>query len=439
MDGYGAQLGLVLALVLVNAVFSGSEIALITLRESQVRRLAGRGAGGRAVARLARDPNRYLATIQIGITLAGFLASAAAAVSLAGPLVEPLGFLGSAAGPVSVVLVTVALTFVTLVLGELAPKRVAMQRAETWALAVSRPLDLMATLSRPVVWLLSASTNLLVRMTGGDPAAAREEVSEEELRDMLASQRDITQEQRTIITGAFEIDDRRLREVVVPRGEVFSIPEETPAADAVRMLADHGHSRAPIVSGAGLDQVLGVVHWSDLVRGSGSLREVAREPMLLPDSLVVSQALQRMTAERAQLAVVVNETGWIEGIVSLEDLLEEIVGEIYDETDTDVRAARWHEDGSMTLPGTYPVHDLADLGLETTAPPEGDYVTVAGMILAVLEHIPREPGERVDFGGWTAEVAEADGRAITEVRALPAAGGAGEEPRTRPPGGPEPV
>ncbi|WP_017543718.1 hemolysin family protein [Nocardiopsis prasina] len=419
MDSYGVQLGLVLALVLVNALFSGSEIALITLREGQVKHLAARGAGGRAVARLAGDPNRYLATIQIGITLAGFLASATAAVSLARPLVEPLGFLGAAAAPVSVVLVTVVLTFVTLVLGELAPKRVAMQRAETWALAVSRPLDLMATLSRPVVWLLSASTDLLVRLTGGDPAAAREEIPEEELRDMLASQRGITQEQRTIITGAFEIDDRRLRQVVVPRGEVFTVPAGTPTDDALRMLAEHGHSRAPVVAEGDLDEVLGVVHWSDLVRGAGSVREVAREPMLLPDSLMVSLALERMTEERAQLAVVVNEMGWIEGIVSLEDLLEEIVGEIYDETDTDVRVVRRHEDGSMTLPGTYPVHDLSDLDLDLPDPPEGDYVTVAGLILAVLEHIPQRAGERVDFGGWTAEVAETNGRTITEVLVRP--------------------
>ncbi|MFD6099403.1 hemolysin family protein [Nocardiopsis flavescens] len=416
MESYGVQVGLVLVLVLVNALFAGSEIALITLREGQIKQLEERGPGGRAVARLARDPNRFLATIQIGITLAGFLASATAAVALAQPLVEPLGFLGSAAGPVSVVLVTIVLTFVTLVFGELAPKRIAMQRAEGWALMVARPLNLLATLSRPVVWLLSVSTDLVVRLTGGDPSAAREEVSEEELRDMLSAQRGMTSEQRTIISGAFEIDDRRLRQVVVPRGDVFTIPAATPTADAVRMLAEHGHSRAPVVADDDLDDVLGIVHWSDLVQGTGSAREVAREAMLLPDSLVVSMALRQMTAEHQQLAVVVNEMGGIDGIVSLEDLLEEIVGEIYDETDSDIRTVVSNDDGTLTLPGTYPVHDLSDLDLPLGDAPEGDYVTVAGLVIAVLGHIPREAGETVPFDGWTAEVTGTNGRTVTEVR-----------------------
>ncbi|WP_047870631.1 hemolysin family protein [Nocardiopsis sp. RV163] len=420
MESYGVQLGLVLVLVLVNALFAGSEIALITLREGQIKQLAARGPGGRAVARLARDPNRFLATIQIGITLAGFLASATAAVSLAQPLIEPLGFLGSAASPVAIVLVTVLLSFVTLVFGELAPKRIAMQRAETWAVLVARPLDLLAMLSRPVVWLLSVSTNLVVRLTGGDPSAAKEEVSEEELRDMLATQRGMTREQRTIISGAFEIDDRRLRQVVVPRGEVFTIPARTPAAQAAQMLAEHGHSRAPVVNDDDLDDVLGVVHWSDLVRGESEAGKLAREPLLLPDSLVVSLALRRMIAEHQQLGVVVNEVGGVDGIVSLEDLLEEIVGEIYDETDSDIRTVTRNTDGSFTLPGTYPVHDLPDIDIHLDDLPEGDYVTVAGLVIAVLGHIPQEPGEEVVLNSWKARIDQANGRTITQVTMSPA-------------------
>ncbi|MCK9868298.1 hemolysin family protein [Nocardiopsis dassonvillei] len=421
MESYGVQLGLVLVLVLVNALFAGSEIALITLREGQIKQLAARGPGGRAVARLARDPNRFLATIQIGITLAGFLASATAAVSLAQPLIEPLGFLGSAASPVAIVLVTVLLSFVTLVFGELAPKRIAMQRAETWAVLVARPLDLLAMLSRPVVWLLSVSTNLVVRLTGGDPSAAKEEVSEEELRDMLATQRGMTREQRTIISGAFEIDDRRLRQVVVPRGEVFTIPARTPAAQAAQLLAEHGHSRAPVVNDDDLDDVLGVVHWSDLVRGESDAGELAREPLLLPDSLVVSLALRRMIAEHQQLGVVINEVGGVDGIVSLEDLLEEIVGEIYDETDSDIRTVARNADGSFTLPGTYPVHDLPDIDVHLDDLPEGDYVTVAGLVIAVLGHIPREPGEEVVLSSWKARIDQANGRTVTQVTMYPAA------------------
>src|SRR3954449_6157662 len=242
MGGTGGEIVLVLVLVLVNAVFSGSEMALVQLREGQVQRLERQSRRGRVLGRLTRDPNRYLATIQIGITLAGFLASAAAAVSLAGPLVEPLGFLGTAARPTAIVLVTIALTFVTLVFGELAPKRIAMQRTEGWALMVARPLDVLSTISRPAVWLLGKATDLVVRLTGGDPNAQREEVTTDEIRDMVAAQQDFSAEQRTIISGAFEIADRILREILVPRRDVVSLPLDTPARDALRQLLDTGHS-----------------------------------------------------------------------------------------------------------------------------------------------------------------------------------------------------
>src|SRR5687767_7526091 len=188
MNGIAGEVILVLVLVLVNAVFSGSEMALVQLRESQIQRLERQSRRGRVLGRLTRDPNRFLATIQIGITLAGFLASAAAAVSLSKPLIEPLSFLGAAAQPTAIVLVTVALTFVTLVIGELAPKRIAMQRTEGWAMLVARPLDILSTISRPAVWLLSVATNVLVRLAGGDPSAQREEVSTEVIRDMVAAQ-----------------------------------------------------------------------------------------------------------------------------------------------------------------------------------------------------------------------------------------------------------
>src|SRR5689334_23337924 len=198
VGGYGWQIVLVVILVLLNAAFAGSEMALISLRDSQLQRLEQRSRAGRTLARLARDPNRFLATIQIGITLAGFLASAAAAVSLAQPLIGPLGFLGGAAEAAAIVVVTIVLTFFTLVVGELAPKRIAMQRAEGWALLVARPLDVLAAVSRPVVWLLGRSTDLVVRLAGGDPNAARDEVSAEEIRDMVAARQDFSAEQRTI-------------------------------------------------------------------------------------------------------------------------------------------------------------------------------------------------------------------------------------------------
>lgn len=419
MEGYGAQIGLVLVLVMVNAVFAGSEIALVTLRDARIRGLEERGPGGRAVARLARDPNRFLATIQIGITLAGFLASAAAAISLARPLVEPLGFLGRYAEPVSVFLITMALTFVTLVVGELAPKRIAMQRAEGWALAVARPLDLLATLTRPVVWLLGFSTNLVVRLLGGDPKAEREEVTEDELREMVTSQGEITPEQRQILDRAFEIRERRLREVLVPRRDVDSLVAGTKASEGLVRLAELGHSRAPVIRRGDVDDVVGVVHWSDLLEEDVDVADLAREALQLPDTLSLSAALGRMTAGRRQLAMVIGESGAVSGIVSLEDLLEELVGDINDETDPDPPEATRLAGGAFRLPGTFPVHDLLDLGVELRARPEGAYVTVAGMVLVLLGHIPNGPGEWVDLDGWRATVTAADGRKIEEIQLTP--------------------
>lgn len=175
------ELTLVIVLIGVNALLAGSEIAFVTLRDGQINRLERRSSAGKKAAALARDPNRFLATVQIGITLAGFLASATAAVSIAEPLVEPLGFVGGAAEPVAIVLVTLALAYLSLVFGELAPKRVALQRAERWETVFVRPLVVIAAVARPVVWLLARSTDVAVRLMGGDPSVAREELSKRSL------------------------------------------------------------------------------------------------------------------------------------------------------------------------------------------------------------------------------------------------------------------
>ncbi|WP_433368189.1 hemolysin family protein [Actinoplanes sp. CA-142083] len=421
MGGTGGEIALVLVLVLVNAAFSGSEMALVSLRDSQIQRLERQSRSGKILGRLTRDPNRFLATIQIGITLAGFLASAAAAVSLSKPLLGPLSFLGTAAEPVAIVIVTIALTFVTLVIGELAPKRIAMQRTEGWALLVARPLDILAMISRPAVWLLGASTNVVVRLAGGDPSAQREEVTTEEIRDMVAAQQDFSIEQRTIISGAFEIADRILREILVPRRDVLTLSTGAPAHQALRQLIAGGHSRAPVVGPAGLDDVIGVVHLRDLIDADGPVDSVCRPGLFLPETLRVSDALRQMRGEHAQLALVVDERGAIDGIITMEDLVEEIVGEIYDETDRDVAAVVREADGALLMPGSFPIHDLPDIGLhdESHAHEDGDYTTVAGMVLAALGHIPTDPGEVVELPEFTAEVVEVTGRAITRVRLRP--------------------
>ncbi|WP_410657033.1 hemolysin family protein [Amycolatopsis sp. lyj-112] len=416
MGGYGFDIALVAVLVVLNAVFAGSEMALISLREGQLRTLERDGrTSARTLVRLARDPNRFLATIQIGITLAGFLASATAAVSLSEPVVPLLGFLGNAAGAVAVALVTIVLTFLTLVLGELAPKRLAMQNALRWALLVARPLNLLSTISRPVVWALSASTNFVVRLFGGRPESDPDQMSPEELRELVSAQRGLNAEQRMIINGALEIHERRLREVLVPRRAVLTLSSEQDLTSARKQLAESGYSRAPVASGGHLDDVVGVVHLRDLLDEHTELAEVVRPAVVFPDSLRVSDALRRFKAEREQMALVVDEHGAVAGMVTLEDLLEEIVGEIYDETDRDVLAVRDGQDGSLVLPGTFPVHDLVDVGVELPDAPAGEYATIAGLVLVILGRIPEKPGDRVVLSGWTVEVLGVDHHAITRV------------------------
>jgi len=414
MDGYGFDLALVGVLVLLNAAFAGSEMALVSLREGQLRSLEREGH--RTLIRLARDPNRFFATIQIGITLSGFLASATAAVSLAQPLVPLLRFLGGAANGVAIALVTIVLTFVTLVFGELAPKRLAMQYAVRWATIIARPLDVLSTVSRPAVWLLSKATDLVVRIFGGDPDVEEEQMSPEELRELVAVQKHLNPEQRTIMTGALEIHERRLREVLVPRRQVTVLEQGLTAPVAREVLAKSGHSRAPVTKDGHLDDVIGVVNLRDLLDDDVKLADVVRTQMVLPDSVRVVDALRRMKTEHEQLALVVGEHGTVDGIVTLEDLLEEIVGEIYDETDVDVVSVRTAPDGTVELPGTFPVHDLEDVGVALPDAPPGPYSTIAGLVLVLLGRIPEQPGDVVRVSGWRIEVLEVEHHAITQVR-----------------------
>jgi putative hemolysin len=421
------QLALVALLVVLNAVFAGSELALVSLREGQLQRLEAESARGRALANLARDPNRFLATIQIGITLAGFLASASAAVSLAEPLEEPLSFLGGASRPLSIVVVTLVLAYFTLVFGELAPKRIAMQRAEPWGLLVARPLSAAATATRPVVWLLSRSTDVVVRLLGGDPNREREEVTAEELRDLVAAQVSFTPQQRRIIDGAFEIADRTLREVHRPRPDVFTLAAEDRCVDVVDALAGSGHSRAPVGRGGALDDVVGIVHLRDLLTDdpSRTVGAAAAPAMVLPETAGVLLALREMQRRHAQMAVVVDEHGAAEGIVTVEDLIEELVGEIYDETDRDVLSVRRMGGGVIVVPGRFPIHDLPDIGV---AVPEGPFTTVAGMVLSELQRIPEAPGDAVEVAGWRFVVTGVGANTVTEVRIEPGAGDLPPEP-----------
>jgi putative hemolysin len=275
----------------------------------------------------------------------------------------------------------------------------------------------VSTLTRPAVWLLSKSTDLLVRLAGADPDQQREEVTEEEVRDMIVTGGVFRPDQRRLLNEAIEIGERRLSEVLVPRREVVAIPAEATIQEAIRTLLQSTHGRAPVYRGD-LDNVLGLVTLQDLVAadGEGTVADCVRPVLALPESLGVLEALRRLQASHGQLAIVINEYGGTEGIITIEDLLEELVGEIYDEFDRDVSAVEHEPGGAMVLPGSFPVHDLPDLGVEL---PEGPYATVAGLVLDQLGRLPAA-GERAEAGGWSLEVLEVDHNAIQRLRLRPA-------------------
>lgn len=418
MEGIVANLALIGVLILLNAAFAGSELAVVSLRPSQLRRLRGEhGVAGRRVADLAADPSRFLSTVQVGITLGGFLASAAAAVSLAEPLERHLDFLGAAAPLISVVAVTLALTFVTLVFGELVPKRIALQRAEGWSLRAARPLTTLARVASPAVGVLSWTTDMVVRLLGARTDVGAAETSEEEIRDLIAHQPDVSPARRAILVGAFELEDRTARDILVPRRRITAIGAETTIGEALATMVESGHSRAPVLAGDTFERV---AHLRDLVAAPDPACPVAaigRAALVVPETLGVLDVLRQLQASRQQMAMVANEHGTISGLVTVEDVLEEIVGEIYDEFDreltgADPRSVVHEADGTLVLPGGFPVHDLPDIHIDL---PATDQSTIGGLVTEQLERIPAA-GETVTIAGWHVTIVDVDHNSITALR-----------------------
>jgi putative hemolysin len=413
---------LVLLFISIGGVFAAAEMALVSLRESQVRSLANRGRRGAKVAKLAADPNRFLAAVQVGVTLAGFLSAAFGAATLADDLVPVLtrwGLTEGVASTIALIGVTLIISYFSLVLGELAPKRIALQRTEGLALAIAPTLDRIATLSRPVIWLLSRSTDVAVRLLGGDPFARREAITEEELRDLVAGHETLGTDERRLIEEVFAAGERQLREVLVPRTEVDFLDASMPVFKAVKIVLANPHSRYPVVRGSH-DHVVGFVHVRDLFdpelsRRSVRVGDLAREVKLFPVTKRVLPALSEMRREGHHLAIVIDEYGGTDGIVTLEDLVEELVGDIRDEYDVahGTTSTRRLDGGEIEVEGLLNLDDFEDeTGLTL---PEGPYETVAGFMMAQLGHLP-ERGEYVEFEGHRLSVIELDGRRVARVR-----------------------
>ena len=433
----GLNVLVVLALILVEALFVATEICLVSLRETQIKAMATKGRAGAAVARLTADPNRFLAAVQIGVTVTSLLSSAYGAVTLSHATADGLKSLGVGprlAGVLGFLLITIAISFITLVLGELVPKRIALQRAEATARLTGLPLEKFARLMRPVIWLLSLSTNGVVRLLGGDPGTARESMTEEELRGLVNSHEALGRDERRLIEEVFEASDRRLREVLVPRTEVQFLDAATMVAQAWQTVREGPHSRYPVVRGSH-DDVVGFVHIRDLATAhgegdAGAIRvgDVARPVMMLPDGKNVLVALAEMRRERQHMAIVIDEYGGTAGIVTLEDLMEEVVGDIRDEYDVESAIARRLLGGDVVVDGLLNIEDFAEeSGVEL---PDGPYETVAGYVVATLGHVPRI-GEAVEVAGRRLTVEELDGRRVSRVRvsAAPEVPGRSDEQR----------
>jgi putative hemolysin len=422
----GTTFVIILVFTLIGGFFAASETALISLRDSQVNRMVEsdprRGPRLRA---LLDQPNRFLAAVQVGVTMAGFISAAFGANRIA-PVVA--GWMVSAgvsqrvADSVAFIGATVLLVYISLVLGELVPKRLALAKSESIALRVAGPIDFIAKISRPFIWLLSASTNLIVRILGLDPSSGREVITGEELRGMVAAHTDLTDEERELIDDVFDAGDTELREVMIPRTEVAFLDASLPAFRAASLVAQMPHSRYPVI-GDSPDDVLGFVHVRDIltpsmVTRSVRLEDLAREVAFFPGSKQVIPALAEMRRGGHHLAVVADEYGGTAGIVTMEDLVEELVGDIHDEYD---------QAGSTPAPDLRPgapfevdgLLNLEDFEEESgVALRDGPYETVAGWFVAQLGRLPAV-GDELQGAGATFQVIELDGRRISRIRVTP--------------------
>jgi len=431
---------IVVVIACVGGFFSASEMALVSLREGQVRDLAKRGRRGQKAAQLAQDPNRFFSAVQIGVTLATLVTGAYGADTLAKVFKSWLvghKYMSPAwAGPVSYIIVTACVTFVSLVLGELAPKRIGLQRAPWLAQLAAPILDFISVMARPVVWLLTKTTNVIVAVLGGDIRAGRATMTEAELRELVTGSQSLSVDERKIVGEVFDAGKRQIREVLVPRTEVDFLDADTPVAVAAEIAAGVPHSRLPIYTDT-YDNVVGFVHVRDLLgpgvaKRSVPVRQISRPVKFLPISKTVLSSLSEMRREQAHLAIVVDDYGGTAGIVTLEDLVEELIGDIRDEYDLEQGPATKLPAGDVEVDGLLNLDEFREqTGIEL---PEGPYETAAGYVLAVLGDLPSE-GQSVQVGGRTITVTELDGRRIARLRVTAASRPAGAPPPgSTPPG-----
>lgn len=425
-DSILPQLLLQLVLIAVNALFAATEIAVISLNETKVRRMAE--GGDRKAAKMLRmvtEPTGFLSTIQICITLAGFLGSAFAADNFSDKLVnwlindcEVSGVSPSALDTISVIIITLVLSYFTLVLGELVPKRIAMKRSESIARAVSGLMIGMTTVLRPIIWLLTVSTNGVLRLCGIDPEDNAEEVSEEEIIMMLDEGEEagsIESGEKELIKNVFSLNDTTAEDVMVHRSQVAFLKRDDARTTLLNEIAESGYSRFPVY-GENIDDIVGILYAKTYLIAQSKGERCEMKDFLMPPRFVhasthINRILLDMQREHAHMAVVVDDYGGVIGIITLEDILEELVGEIWDESDEVIENIRERSDGSYDINGSTRLSDMCE-SIGCSIDSEAD--TVGGWVTEMLGGIP-ESGESFECGGMHVTVESTDERRVLKV------------------------
>lgn len=422
------EVALIFLLIVLNGFFSGSEIAIISVRRSRIDQLIEEGKkSAQIVARLKDDSDRFLATVQIGVTLVGSLASAlggASAIEFLRPVLQQSSspFLQQWGEVIALSLIVAIISYLSLVIGELVPKSLALRYPEQVALVVARPLDIFSRLFSWIVKFLTASSNLLLFFSGTGTKSIDTLVSEEEVKYLISegAERGVFDDtEKEFIHSVFDFADTSVREVLTPRTEIHALDVETPTTEALHEMVESGFSRMPVYE-EDLDHILGIVHIKELLRArehsqAELLRNFLHPAHFVPDSMQISHLLSELQVRRAHMAVVVNEFGTVIGIATIEDIMEEIVGEIRDEYDVDEeQAVQEIANGVLLVEGGVALSELSeehDIPLEETVA----YRTLAGFLLARLERIPRGR-ETVVHEGYRFTIIEMDGRRIAKVR-----------------------
>ena len=422
------QLSIVLLLILLNGFFAMAEIALVSARQARLQPLAAQGSqGAQAALELKSDPSRLLATVQIGITiiaiLSGTIGEATLGDSLERYLIEQGGVLASYAGAISMAVVVIGIAYLSLIFGELVPKRIALIHPELIAAALARFMRGMARLGAPIEWLLSASTDLVLRLLPlrGEPPPITDEEIGFMLREGVAAGH-IPQAETAIVEMALRLGDRRVSTVMTPRTQIEFLDLDDSAEEIGQQIRNSTYSRFPVVRG-GVQQLAGIVQAKDLLdaslAGQGfDLKVAMRQPLFLPNTVSVLRALEMFKSSGEPMALVVDEYGDLEGLVTLTDILEALVGDIPEIGDADQRIVR-REDGTWLIDGMVSLDEVKQLLGAATLPGEDpEFHTLGGYMMARLHRVPMV-ADRVDAGDYLFEVVDMDGRRVDRVLIMP--------------------